>query len=64
MWRIPDFTVYCLVMMFLSLEGCSSDPPRPAPSVTPDQVRSHSEKAFDKLKQEEQNRPVDPANPR
>lgn len=64
MWRIPDLTVYCLGMMLLSLEGCSSDPPKPAPSVTPDQVRSHSEKAFDKLKQEEQNRAVDQANPR
>jgi hypothetical protein len=32
--------------------------------VTPDQVRSHSDKAFDKLKQEEQQRAVDPANPR
>ena len=64
MWTISNLTVYCLGMMLFSLEGCSSDPPRPAPSVTPDQVRSHSDKAFDKLKQEEQNRAADPANPR
>jgi type IV pilus biogenesis protein CpaD/CtpE len=47
--------------LLLSLGGCASEPPKPAPTVTPDQVRSHADKAFEKLKQEEQNRAVDPA---
>ena len=53
-----------LGVMLLSFGGCASDPPKPAPTVTPDQVRSHADKAFEKLKQEEQNRASDPANPR
>ncbi|MBI3357005.1 MAG: hypothetical protein HY038_09600 [Nitrospirae bacterium] len=48
-------------VLLLSLGGCASEPPKPAPAVTPDQVRSHADKAFEKLKQEEQNRAVDPA---
>lgn len=47
--------------LLLSFSGCASEPPKPAPTVTPDQVRSHADKAFEKLKQEEQNRAVDPA---
>lgn len=48
----------------LSFGGCTSEPPKPAPTVTPDQVRTHADKAFDKLKQDEQNRAVDPTVPR
>ncbi|MGQ0665566.1 MAG: hypothetical protein ACT4O4_00885 [Nitrospiraceae bacterium] len=48
-------------MVLLSLGGCASEPPKPAPTVTPDQVRSHSDKAFESLKQEERDRAVDPA---
>jgi hypothetical protein len=47
--------------LLLNLGGCASEPPKPAPTVTPDQVRSHADKAFEKLKQEEQNRAADPA---
>ena len=53
-----------LGVMLLSFGGCASDSPKQAPTVTPDQVRSHADKAFEKLKQEEQNRASDPANPR
>ena len=49
-----------LVVLMLSLGGCASEPPKPAPTVTQDQVRSHADKAFEKLKQEEQNHAVDP----
>ena len=56
--------VGCLGILLFSLEGCSSDPPKPAPTVTPGQVRSHSDKAFEKLKHEEQNRSTDPTAPR
>jgi hypothetical protein len=48
-------------MMLLGAGGCASEPPKPAPTVTPDQVRSHADKTFEKLKQEEQNRPADSA---
>lgn len=51
-------------LILVSLGGCASDPPKPAPTVTPDQVRGHADKTFDKLKQEEQNRAADPAYPR
>ncbi len=51
-------------VMVWMLSGCAGDPPKPAPTVTPDQVRSHSDKAFDKLKLEEQNRAGDSAAPR
>jgi len=56
--------VGCLGILLFSLEGCSSDSPKPAPTVTPDQVRSHSDKTFEKLKHEEQNRSTDPTGPR
>lgn len=50
-----------LGVMLVSLVGCASEPPKPAPTVTPDQVRSHADKSFEKLKQEEQNRAADPS---
>jgi len=56
-WRCA--VVGCLGIILSSLEGCSSDPPKPAPTVTSEQVRGHSDKAFEKLKQEEQNRSTD-----
>jgi hypothetical protein len=44
--------------------GCAGDPPKPAPAVTPEQVRGHADKTFEKLKQEEQQRGGDPGTPR
>ncbi len=49
-----------LGVLMLSLGGCASELSKPAPTVTQDQVRSHADKAFEKLKQEEQNHAVDP----
>lgn len=48
-------------MWLLALGGCAGDPPKPAPTVTPEQVRGHADKAFEKLKQEERQRSADPA---
>jgi hypothetical protein len=39
------------------LVGCAGEQPKPSPpTVTPDQVRGHADKAFENLKQEERNR--------
>ncbi|TKS60287.1 MAG: hypothetical protein EWM72_01513 [Nitrospira sp.] len=59
--RDGSVMVGVLGVLLLSLGGCASEPPKPAPTVTPDQVRSHADKAFEKLKQEEQSRGTDPA---
>ena len=46
------------------LTGCANDPPKPAPTVTPDHVRSHADQNFEKLKQEERARGSDSTVPR
>jgi ABC-type transporter MlaC component len=46
-------------VMLLAMGGCASEAPKPAPTVTQDQVRSNADKAFDKLKQEEKSRAID-----
>ena len=51
-------------LSLLGLGACAGPQPTPpAPTVTPDQVRTHADKAFDKLKQEEQQRAVNPPMP-
>ena len=50
--------------LLLALSGCSSDQPKPPPQPTPDQVRGHGDRTFDKLKQEEQERAAQPSVPR
>lgn len=39
--------------------GCAGESPRPEPTMTQDRVRSNTDKAFERLKQEEKNRAVD-----
>jgi hypothetical protein len=52
-------------LLALSLiTACASDQPKPLPQPTPDQVRSHADRAFEKLKQEEQERAAQPPVPR
>jgi hypothetical protein len=56
-------TVTGLFLLSLTT-ACASDQSKPLPQPTPDQVRSHSDRAFDKLKQEEQERaPQPPVSP-
>jgi hypothetical protein len=51
-------------LFFLSLiTACASDQPKPLPQPTPDQVRGHADRGFDKLKQEEQERAIQPPAP-
>jgi hypothetical protein len=45
-------------VLLVSLGGCAGEAPKSAPTMTPDQVRSNADKAFDRLKQEEKNRAV------
>lgn len=45
------------------LTACASDQPKPLPQPTPDQVRSHADRAFEKLKQEEQESAPQPPVP-
>lgn len=46
-------------VVLLAMGGCASEAPKPALTVTPDQVRSNADKAFEKLKQEEKSRAID-----
>lgn len=38
--------------------GCATESPKPAPAMTPEQVKSNADKSFERLKQEEKNRAV------
>ena len=53
-----------LFVLLLTLSGCSSDKSKPLAQPTPDQVRGHGDRTFDKLKQEEQERAAQPSAPR
>ncbi|HKU51256.1 MAG TPA: hypothetical protein VJQ25_02220 [Nitrospira sp.] len=46
-------------VLLLAMGGCAGEAPKPGSTIPPDQVRSHADKAFEKLKQEEKNRAVD-----
>lgn len=48
----------CSVVAFSVVGACASDAPKGPP--TADQVRSHADRAFEKLKQEEQERAAQP----
>lgn len=51
-------------LSLLGLGACAGQQSTPpAPTVTSDQVRTHADKAFDKLKQEEQQRGGNPTTP-
>ena len=51
-------------ILFVAMAACSSDHTKPMAQPTPDQVRSHADHGFDKLKQEEQERTAQPPVPR
>jgi len=52
------------VFVLLLITACAHDQPKPLPPSTPDQVRGHADRTFEKLKQEEQERAAQPATPR
>ena len=45
-------------VLLLVMGGCAGEAPKPAPTMTQDQVRGNADKAFERLKQEEKNRAV------
>jgi hypothetical protein len=52
------------LFVFSLITACASDQSKPLPQPTPDQVRSHADRAFEKLKQEEQERAAQAPAPR
>ncbi len=60
----PGIAVAVGLCVFSLITACASDQPKPLPQPTPDQVRGHADRAFEKLKQEEQERAVQPSLPR
>ena len=59
-WIEPNNRLIAILIgvLMAGTYGCTSGAPKPAATMTQDQVRSNAEKAFDKLKQEEKNRTV------
>ncbi len=49
--------------VLLGLSGCAGESAKPAPTISPDHVQGHADKAFEKLKQEEKNRALPPGSP-
>ena len=52
------------LVVFSVVGACASDGPKGSPPPTADQVRSHADRAFEKLKQEEQESAPQPPMPR
>lgn len=63
-WQRTTVAGLMSLVMFSVLGACASDAPKSPPPPTADQVRSHADRAFEKLKQEEQERAAQPPVPR
>ena len=63
-WQRTTVVSLVSLVMLLVVGGCASDTPKGSPPPTADQVRGHADRAFDKLKQEEQERAAQPPVPR
>lgn len=59
-WQRATVTGLISLVVFSVVGACASDAPKGAPPPTADQVRSHADRAFEKLKQEEQERAAQP----
>jgi hypothetical protein len=62
-WQRATVTGLMSLAVFSVVGACASDGPKGPPQPTPDQVRSHADRAFEKLKQEEQERAPQPPVP-
>jgi hypothetical protein len=59
-WQRATVTGLISLVVFSVVGACASDAPKGPPPPTADQVRGHADRAFEKLKQEEQERAVQP----
>jgi ABC-type transporter MlaC component len=59
-WQRATVVSLVSLVMFSVVGACASDAPKGSPSPTADQVRGHADRAFEKLKQEEQERAAQP----
>jgi hypothetical protein len=59
-WQRATVTGLISLVVCSVVGACASDAPKGPPPPTADQVRSHADRAFEKLKQEEQERAAQP----
>jgi len=59
----PEIVIAVGLCILSLITACAADQPKPLPQPTPDQVRGHADRAFEKLKQEEQERAAQPPAP-
>ena len=62
-WQRTTVAGLMSLVMFSVLGACASDAPKGPPPPTADHVRGHADRAFEKLKQEEQERGAQPLAP-
>ena len=63
-WQRATVTGLISLVVFSVVGACASNAPKAPPPPTADQVRTHADRAFEKLKQEEQERAAQPPAPR
>ena len=63
-WQRSTVVSLVSLVMLLVVGACASDAPKGSPPSTTDQVRGHADRAFEKLKQEEQESAPQPPVPR
>ena len=63
-WQRATVTGLMSLVVLSVVGACASDAPKGPPPPTADQVRSHADRAFEKLKQEEQESAPQPPVPR
>jgi hypothetical protein len=59
-WQRATVTGLISLVVCSVVGACASDAPKGPPPPTADQVRSHADRAFEKFKQEEQERAAQP----
>ena len=59
-WQRTTVVSLVSLVMLSVVGGCASEAPKGPPLPTTDQVRGHADRAFEKLKQEEQERAAQP----
>ena len=63
-WQRTTVVSLMSLVLFSVVGACASDAPKGSPPPTADQVRGHADRAFEKLKQEEQESAPQPPVPR